>query len=119
MYIMLSMCANVHKTKENFLIVIVILSLVPRLCLHSKDRVWGRDYYSVCIILLQVEDKDDSTVSTAWTGLTDLVKSLLHISDSIIVPDHVHKSRDGKYTPSDSMVQYAQLFNQIRKSGGK
>ena len=71
------------------------------------------------IILSQVEDKKDSTVSTAWTELTDLVKSLLHISDNIIIPDHVQKSRDGKYMPSDSMVQYAQLFNQIRKLGGK
>ena len=68
---------------------------------------------------MQVEDKDNCTVRTAWEPLTELTKSLLHTPVHITVPDHVQKSLDGRYTPADSMVQYAQIFNQIRKAGGK
>ncbi len=73
-------------------------------------------YYS---FYSKVEDIKESKVSAAWGPLTDFTKSLLHTPEHIQVPDHVQKSYDGKYAPADSMVQYAHIFNQIRKGGGK
>lgn len=68
--------------------------------------------------LAQVEDKVNSTVSTAWGRLTDFTRSLLHSAEQIQLPSHVERSQDGQYLPADSIVNYALIFNQLRKPGG-
>lgn len=70
-------------------------------------------------VIVEVEDMKETVVSKAWGPLTDFTRSLLHTPEQIQIPEHVQKSHDGKYAPADSMVQYAQIFNQIRKGGGK
>ena len=70
-------------------------------------------------VIVEIENRDDSTVSSAWGPLTEFTKALLHTSEQIQIPEHVQKSLDGRYAPADSMVQYAHIFNQIRKTGGK
>ena len=65
-----------------------------------------------------MEDKTNSTVSTAWGGLTEFTRSLLHHTEPIPLPSHVERSQDGQYLPADSIVNYAVVFNQLRNPGG-
>jgi hypothetical protein len=71
------------------------------------------------VIIIETESKDDNVISSGWEPVVDITKSLLYSPVHISLPDHLHKSLDGCYTPADSMVQYAHIFIQIRKGNTK
>ena len=63
----------------------------------------------------EVEDKEQTRVSQCWNELTAFTKGLLDSSQPMDVPIFARQS-DRVYLPSDSMVHYAFIFEQLRKS---
>ena len=63
----------------------------------------------------QVEDKDHTRVSQCWAELTSFTRGLLDSSQPMEPPRLLSQS-DRVYLPSDSMVHYASIFEQLRKS---
>ena len=64
-------------------------------------------------VIVEVEDKQNTTVSSCWEPLTHFTRALLHTSQPIDRPSMVPPEKE--YTPADSMVNYAYIFTQLRR----
>ena len=69
----------------------------------------------VQMLCVQVEDKEQTRVSQCWSDLTAFSRGLLDSSLPMDVPMFARQS-DRHYLPSDSMIHYAFIFEQLRKT---
>lgn len=65
-------------------------------------------------VIVEVEDKLNTTVASAWESLTHFTRGLLRSSQPIERPSFLPPEKE--YSPAESIVQYAYIFTQLRKA---